>query len=125
MAADYINDGVYGAFNCTMFDHQVVEPELLTLDGHVVALDPPIAAEQLSPCSIWGPTCDSIDVVSKTSYLPTHRLRVGDWLRWPNMGAYTICAASQFNGFRKSIVHYTVDGDAALEETIKRRIGVA
>lgn len=25
------------------------------------------------------------------------------------MGAYTICAASQFNGFRKSQVYYTID----------------
>jgi ornithine decarboxylase len=81
---DYINDGVYGAFNCTMFDHQVVEPRLLK-----TAADP--AVEEA--CSIWGPTCDSIDCVSKRARLPS--LDVGDWLRWENMGAYTVAAASQ------------------------------
>jgi ornithine decarboxylase len=32
---------------------------------------------------------------------------VGDWMYWENMGAYTVCAASQFNGFKKSEIHYT------------------
>lgn len=108
----YINDGVYGSFNCTMFDHQVVHPKVLTLDGDFIAdapygselpssgaifngLDLDSAEHSYQPCSIWGPTCDSIDCVSKRSYLPTEALQVGDWLRWENMGAYTICAASQ------------------------------
>ena len=45
---------------------------------------------------------------------------VGDWLAWPNMGAYTICAASQFNGFRISQVKYTVDarGDAGVADAV-------
>ncbi|CAG8565491.1 9828_t:CDS:2 [Ambispora gerdemannii] len=56
-------------------------------------------------CSIWGPTCDSIDCITKNGTLP--ELLPGDWLYFQNMGAYTICAASQFNGFRKSNVTYT------------------
>ena len=93
---DYINDGVYGAFNCTMFDHQVVHPKVMTIDGQFVS-QPALATDEAAyePCSVWGPTCDSIDCVSKLSYLPTKQLRVGDWLRWESMGAYTICAASQ------------------------------
>ena len=35
------------------------------------------------------------------------------------MGAYTICAASQFNGFRRSLVHYTIHAPAAVEERIR------
>jgi len=37
------------------------------------------------------------------------------------MGAYTICAASQFNGFRKSLVHYTIDShnDDEMANTIQ------
>lgn len=46
-------------------------------------------------CSVWGPTCDSIDCVQAVARLPTGALKVGDWLRWDTMGAYTICAASQ------------------------------
>ncbi|KAF7321554.1 Ornithine decarboxylase [Mycena kentingensis (nom. inval.)] len=98
----YINDGVYGAFNCILFDHQVVHPYVLSMGGsfHVAASEP------LQTSSVWGPTCDSIDCVCRTVQLPVG-LRVGDWLGFPNMGAYTICAASQFNGFQVSKVVYT------------------
>ncbi|KAG1842500.1 pyridoxal-dependent decarboxylase [Suillus subalutaceus] len=98
----YINDGVYGAFNCIMFDHQTVNPYVLSLDGsfHISPSEP------LSLCSVWGPTCDSIDCVSKAVELPD-ALQIGDWLGFDNMGAYTICAASQFNGFKFSNVVYT------------------
>jgi ornithine decarboxylase len=35
-------------------------------------------------------------------------LEVGDWLGFRKMGAYTICAASSFNGFGRTKVVYTV-----------------
>ncbi|KAL1746362.1 pyridoxal-dependent decarboxylase [Schizophyllum fasciatum] len=106
----YINDGVYGAFNCIMFDHQVVQPYVLSMGGsfHV----PAGAATQM--CSVWGPTCDSIDLVSKRATLP-RALQVGDWLGFDNMGAYTVCAASQFNGFDVSRVIYTAGGMGGAE----------
>jgi ornithine decarboxylase len=44
-------------------------------------------------------------------------LRVGDWLAFDNMGAYTICAASQFNGFSVSMVIYTSGDGHASQET--------
>ncbi|RDB25699.1 Ornithine decarboxylase [Hypsizygus marmoreus] len=101
----YINDGVYGAFNCILFDHQVIHPYVLSMNGsfHV----PSSVPQMLS--SVWGPTCDSIDCVSPKTTLPS-ALRVGDWLGFDNMGAYTICAASQFNGFELSNVIYTTGG---------------
>ncbi|KAG6829002.1 hypothetical protein H0H92_005979 [Tricholoma furcatifolium] len=101
----YINDGVYGAFNCILFDHQIKNPYVLSLNGsfHVPASEP----QGLS--SVWGPTCDSIDCVSAKTTLPT-ALQVGDWLGFDNMGAYTVCAASQFNGFELSNVIYTLGG---------------
>ncbi|KAK7055950.1 ornithine decarboxylase [Favolaschia claudopus] len=106
----YINDGVYGAFNCILFDHQVVHPYVLSMGGsfHVASSEP------LTKCSVWGPTCDSIDCVCPTTELPSG-LRVGDWLGFNNMGAYTSCAASQFNGFDVSKVVYTTAGYGAAE----------
>ncbi|GAA5935159.1 hypothetical protein JCM3775_007219 [Rhodotorula graminis] len=124
----YINDGVYSSFNSTMFDHQVVFPHVLTLGDEFQPA--PVASTHagaiFEPCSIWGPTCDSIDCVQSDALLPTNLLEVGDWLRWDNMGAYTICAASQFNGFRRSDVRYTIDskGDAALEAKIRALLHV-
>lgn len=111
-----------------MFDHQVVFPHVLTLGDEFQA--EPVASSHpgaiFEPCSIWGPTCDSIDCVQSDALLPTNLLEVGDWLRWDNMGAYTICAASQFNGFRRSDVRYTIDskGDAALEAKIRALLHV-
>lgn len=46
---------------------------------------------------LFGPTCDSIDVICDCVELP--ELDIGDWLLFPQMGAYTIAAASSFNGF--------------------------
>lgn len=92
---DYINDGVYGAFNCTLFDHQVVHPHVLTLSDVFQGLGDELPVAPLEKCSLWGPTCDSIDCVQANASLPVDLLRVGDWLRWEKMGAYTICAASQ------------------------------
>ena len=108
---DYINDGVYGAFNCIMFDHQTPQPYVLCLNGslHVPASVPMCAS------SVWGPTCDSIDVVCPVTQLP-RTLEVGDWLAFDNMGAYTICAASQFNGFQVSNVVYTSGGGVGSAE---------
>ncbi|PFH46460.1 hypothetical protein AMATHDRAFT_69820 [Amanita thiersii Skay4041] len=101
----YINDGVYGAFNCILFDHQVVHPYVLSMGDsfHVSSTEP------MEVCSVWGPTCDSIDCVCARAELPAG-LCVGDWLGFDNMGAYTICAASQFNGFEVSNVVYTSGG---------------
>ena len=103
--SDYINDGVYGSFNCLMFDHAVALPHVLSLGSsfHVPASEP------LAPCTIWGPTCDSIDKICEDASLPA-RLQVGDWLGFEGMGAYTICAASRFNGFEVSRVLYTASG---------------
>lgn len=108
----YQNDGVYGAFNCILFDHQEVHPKVLTLDRKYVyrpEVDAPGCedASDLQACSVWGPTCDSIDCVRPMVHLPSG-LKVSDWLVYENMGAYTICAASGFNGLRRSEVRYTV-----------------
>lgn len=91
----YINDGVYGSFNCTLYDHQEVYPMLLeeTHESHM-------------PCSVWGPTCDGLDQVLSEGKLP--RLNCGDWLVWPEMGAYTLAAAGTFNGFPLPTVHVVV-----------------
>ena len=97
-----MNDGVYGAFNCLLFDHQEREPYVLSMSNSFsIPASPPSVSS-----SVWGPTCDSIDCINKTTSLPI-QLDVGDWLGWKTMGAYTVCAASGFNGFEVSQVVYT------------------
>ncbi|KAJ1994652.1 Ornithine decarboxylase [Dimargaris cristalligena] len=120
----YVNDGVYGSFNCLMFDHATVYPKILVRDGELHQPASPALSDSgessttsldtlcsgpADPfdrdCSIWGQTCDSIDCIRPTARLP--ELDVGDWLQFHDMGAYTVCAASRFNGFRPSRVVYT------------------
>lgn len=56
----YVNDGVYGSFNCLVFDHATVNPEVFGTDEK---------ADKF-PSSIWGPTCDSLDCIAKNVLLP-------------------------------------------------------
>lgn len=104
----YVNDGVYGSFNCIMFDHQHPVPRVLTHGGKNyfdVPSNAPALQKQKVRCSIWGPTCDSLDCITSEAYLP-FVLNVGDFLYFEEMGAYTRCAASKFNGFNLSEVIY-------------------
>lgn len=87
----YVSDGVYGSFNSIFFDHALPQPS--TFAAHTA----PERSRFLS--TLYGPTCDSIDVLMKDVVLPS--LEVGDWLYFKEMGAYTCAAASTFNGFLK------------------------
>src|SRR5574340_88176 len=50
------------------------------------------------PCTVAGPTCDSIDIICRDEILPED-LEEGDYVYIPNAGAYTTAYASTFNGF--------------------------
>mmetsp|Transcript_6388 Transcript_6388/g.11996 ORF Transcript_6388/g.11996 Transcript_6388/m.11996 type:complete len:520 (+) Transcript_6388:206-1765(+) len=85
--AYWIGDGVYGSFNSMMYDHAVVTARAAI----------PAQQEPCFPSTVFGPTCDGLDTVMHSALLPD--MRVGDWLAFPNMGAYTTAAGSDFNGF--------------------------
>ncbi|KAM3843166.1 ornithine decarboxylase 1-like [Diretmus argenteus] len=97
----YVNDGVYGSFNCILYDHAHCLPTLHK------KLKPD---ELMYPCSIWGPTCDGLDRIEEQCSLPD--LQVGDWLLFENMGAYTVAAASTFKGFQRPDIHYVISRPA-------------
>ncbi|KAH8372683.1 hypothetical protein KR009_002836 [Drosophila setifemur] len=84
----YLNDGVYGSFNCILYDHQVV-----TAEHYLEGADSLPQFKSL----IWGPSCDALDKISEDLRLPN--LNRGDLLGFSNMGAYTMPIASPFNGF--------------------------
>jgi len=91
----YLSDGLYGSFNNIVFDHAHVVPSTMKMpEPSNSDEDKPLAT---SSCKLFGPTCDSIDVVCDGVELP--ELEIGDWLYFVNMGAYTRAAASSFNGF--------------------------
>lgn len=82
----YLNDGMYGSFNCVHFDH--AKPILCPFNER---------NGKLYKSKIFGPTCDSMDKIFDEVYLP--ELAIGEWCYIENFGAYTCAAASSFNGF--------------------------
>ena len=87
----WITDGLYGSFNCMLYDGQ--NPEYQVVRSPLL---PPPKDEALYTSTVWGPTCDSADCVYKDVKLPV--LRNGDWLMFNNAGAYTVAGACDFNG---------------------------
>ncbi|MFA5191024.1 MAG: type III PLP-dependent enzyme [Verrucomicrobiia bacterium] len=87
----YINDGVYHTFSGVIFDH---------CHYHLKSFKK--APTQI--CSVFGPTCDALDVVSMAENLPD--LQRGDLLYSENIGAYSHASSTYFNGFPPAkVVH--------------------
>ncbi|KAK2745878.1 Ornithine decarboxylase [Myotisia sp. PD_48] len=101
----YLNDGVYGNFSNIVFDHQNPVAQILTDD---------LVSRKPVEYSIWGPTCDGIDVISQRVTL-NGLLGVGNWLYFENMGAYTQCSATKFNGFtdKHEVIYIATEPGAA------------
>ncbi len=87
----YINDGVYHTYSGVIFDHCKY----------------PIKSFKRGPtslCSVFGPTCDALDVVSMAENLPD--LERDDFVYSVNIGAYSHASATYFNGFPPAkVVH--------------------
>lgn len=87
----YINDGVYHTYSGVIFDH-------CKYPVHAFKKGP------TSICSVFGPTCDALDVVSMAENLP--ELERGDLVYSVNIGAYSHASATWFNGFPPAkVVH--------------------
>ena len=96
----YLSDGIYGSMNCVVFDHAVLAPSPLISSDAIVS-------RPIQRTTMWGPTCDSIDVVVKG--IPFPDSHVGEWIFFENMGAYTSAAASSFNGFAPPAPFYVLN----------------
>ena len=91
----YINSNLYGVFNNIVFDKAKPQFELRK---------PAVENEPVYKSVIFGQTCDSMDKIADGIMLP--ELVCGNWLIIRNHGAYTIAAASKFNGFELEDVNY-------------------
>jgi len=88
----YIDDGVYHTFSGVIFDH---------CHYHFKAFRK--GPRQI--CTVFGPTCDALDVISLSEDLPAN-LERGDLLYSQNIGAYSAASSTWFNGFPPApIVH--------------------
>jgi len=96
----YINDGVFGSFNCVPV--YKIEPPAIAIGKDTT---------KMYWSRVWGPTCDSADCIAPKTLLP--ELDIGDWLVYEYMGAYTKCIATQFNGFPSlKVYHVMTESDS-------------
>jgi len=89
----YLNDGIYGSFGCIYFDHH--NPIILPFNER---------NDKVHKSRLFGPTCDSIDLISNDIMLP--ELAVGEWVYVEDFGAYTVASSSSFNGFKTNVFKY-------------------
>ncbi|KAF9601547.1 hypothetical protein IFM89_020375 [Coptis chinensis] len=96
----WVNDGIYGSLNCILFDHATVTATPLACKSD--STNPTCDGPKTYQSTVFGPTCDALDTILTDYKLP--ELEVNDWLVFPNVGAYTACAGSKFNGFDTSAI---------------------
>ncbi|MBI2441104.1 MAG: type III PLP-dependent enzyme [Lentisphaerae bacterium] len=88
----YIDDGVYHTFSGIIFDHCRYRLNAFKKGPKRI-------------CTVFGPTCDALDVVSLAEELPEN-LERGDLLYSKNIGAYSVASSTPFNGFPPAkVVH--------------------
>lgn len=87
----YIDDGVYHTFSGVIFDHCQYHFRSFKKGG------------PSEICSVFGPTCDALDVISMAEELPAN-LKLGDLIYSKNIGAYSHASATNFNGFPPATV---------------------
>jgi ornithine decarboxylase len=97
----YINDGVYASFNCLFYDHAECFPFIVEAKKNEKNEE-----NRIYKTSIWGPTCDGLDLVVQECYLP--EMNAGEYLIFKDMGAYTISGAVAFNGLPLAKCIYSV-----------------
>lgn len=86
----FINDGIFGTLQ-ELGHPQERRPVRLIRGG----VRPPSSNVDFK---VWGPTCDSNDVLGAPFNLPAD-VREGDWIEVGMMGAYSLSMRTHFNGF--------------------------
>lgn len=86
----YLNDGVFGTLQ-ELGHPKERRPTRLVRPGRE-------ASARLAEFKVYGPTCDSNDVLGAPFVLPED-VREGDWIEVGMMGAYSLAMRTKFNGF--------------------------
>lgn len=87
----FLNDGIYGG----LAEYPVIEAtdRITTVTKRGQAL-----GGSCSPKTLFGPTCDSLDILHGEHILPDG-LCEGDYLVFHGMGAYSSALSTRFNGY--------------------------
>jgi len=87
----HLNDGIYGGLSEVNFLDCTFPVLTWSASGEQVIGD-------LVPWKIAGPTCDSSDMFKKEYLLPSS-IKVGDYVGFGMLGAYSPSLATRFNGY--------------------------
>jgi diaminopimelate decarboxylase len=86
-----LDESLYGQFSCIPYDHAT--PKWIRVSQSAKDV------RKRVPAVLYGRTCDSVDLIAVAE--DAEELFPGDWLWFPNMGAYTSVTSTEFNGFPK------------------------
>jgi ornithine decarboxylase len=102
----HINDGYYGNLGMDAVRFMVPIPVRKRKYTGNEALEISASEDQTEwkESKIWGPTCDSLDVIVKSCLLP--ELQIGDRICFREVGAYTSSVSTDFCGFRNDRTLY-------------------
>jgi ornithine decarboxylase len=93
----FLNDGIYGNMDELALSGWTAEYPRI-----IYGLGPDGKAHErlgeATPFRIFGPTCDTIDVLSRPMMLP-HTIQQDDYIVFQTMGAYSVALRTGFNGF--------------------------
>jgi ornithine decarboxylase len=93
----YLNDGIYGSFDELTLPGWTADYPLRVFRSDGTgrpALQPP----GHTPFRVYGPTCDTLDVLPRPLMLPAD-ITAGDYIVVDAIGAYSIALRTNFNGF--------------------------
>lgn len=105
----YINCGLFAGFTCFSYEPDALNYPLFYIkDNSEYKLQSNEFLEkngyQFHDSKIWGPTCDSADIICESINLPD--INITDWLIYPNMGSYTKVLETTFNSFPTPKLYY-------------------
>jgi ornithine decarboxylase len=92
----YVNDGVYGSL-------ADAGPLGFRFPARLIRAQHATAGAPDAAFALFGPTCDSTDVMQGPFMLPNN-VSEGDWIEIGQLGAYGSCMRTGFNGFDKAIL---------------------
>jgi ornithine decarboxylase len=93
----FLNDGIYGSMDELCMPGWTGEYPRTVYRIGADGIAAPVTSTP-KPFRIYGPTCDTIDVLPKPLLLPADT-QLDDYLVFENMGAYSIAVRTHFNGF--------------------------
>jgi ornithine decarboxylase len=87
----FLNDGVYGALMEVSQVSELMPPFRVIRGGSAVT-------DNTAPKTVFGPTCDPLDVLPEKLALPAS-IAEGDFIEFGTLGAYGCATMTRFNGY--------------------------